>query len=360
MSRVVSVIMAGGKGERFWPFSRRNQPKQMLPLTTDKPLLVETVNRALPITSLDNVFIVSNEQLSPSVLAALPDLPPRNSLAEPIGRDTAPCLAFAAQVIRHRFGADTIMLVLSADHHVEHQEKFRDYLRQAICVAEAGLLCTIGLEPDRPETGYGYLQLGEHKSELGPDVYRVARFTEKPDDQSARTMLSSGNYLWNGGMFAWNVQVFLDTLQQFLPEVAEPFQTLAPVVDTPAMKDTLKSIFDTVPKISVDYGLMERASDVMTVAARGIGWDDLGSWLAFERLNASDQSGNTVKGESLLLDTENSIVASRDGLVVTIGVKDILVARSGNAVLVAKKDCAKQLRDVIKMLESSEDLKQYL
>ncbi len=352
--------MAGGKGERFWPFSRRDQPKQMLPLTTDKPLLVETVNRVLPITDFDHIFIVSNERLAPNVLQSLPDLPPQNSLAEPFGRDTAPCLAFSAHVIQQRFGADTIMLVLSADHHVEHQERFRSYLRQAICVAEADLLCTIGLEPDRPEIGYGYLELGEPVAQLGSDVYRVVRFTEKPDEPTAQKMLDSGNYLWNGGMFCWKTGVFLNAMKRLLPEVAEPFEALAPVVDSPAMKDTLKNIFDTVPKISVDYGVMERASNVMTVAARNVGWDDLGSWLAFERLNPSDQSGNTVKGKSLLLDTENSIVASRDGLVVTIGVKDILVARSGNAVLVAKKDCAGELREVIRMLESQEDLKKYL
>ncbi|HNT37083.1 MAG TPA: mannose-1-phosphate guanylyltransferase, partial [bacterium] len=214
MSQVVAVIMAGGKGERFWPFSRRDQPKQMLPLTTDKPLLVETVNRVLPITDFDHIFIVSNERLAPNVLQSLPDLPPQNSLAEPFGRDTAPCLAFSAHVIQQRFGADTIMLVLSADHHVEHQERFRSYLRQAICVAEADLLCTIGLEPDRPEIGYGYLELGEPVAQLGSDVYRVVRFTEKPDEPTAQKMLDSGNYLWNGGMFCWKTGVFLNAMKR--------------------------------------------------------------------------------------------------------------------------------------------------
>jgi len=252
------------------------------------------------------------------------------------------------------------MVVLSADHHVEHVDKFVGYLQQAIVAAEAGFLTTIGLAPTRPETGYGYLHLGERQTQLGPDVYQVKQFTEKPDLEKATRMLESGQYLWNGGMFAWKAQTLLDALERCLPDLAETFKPLDAAIDTPDMNRVLDEIFEKAEKISVDYGVMERSDQVMTVAAEGIGWDDLGSWTSFERLNLKDEQGNVVKGNHVLVDTKSTIVASKDGLIVTIGVSDLVIVRRGDAVLVARKDCARQLKEVLQQMESDEELRKHL
>lgn len=360
MENIVTVIMAGGKGERFWPFSRRHRPKQLLPLVSDNPLLVETIDRVLPITDYSRTLVVANRLLEKKILEFLPELPDENLLAEPVGRDTAPCLAFAAHVVRKRFGPDAIMIVLSADQHIEHVDTFREVLKTGIEVAKAGYLTAIGVEPTRAETGFGYLHLGEKQPKFGEIVYKVQKFTEKPDALSAERMYICGDYLWNAGMFCWKTQRFLDELAERLPEVSEPFEQLDEVIDTPEMDKTLDKIFQEVPKISVDFGMMEKAKDVMTVAARGIEWDDLGSWQVLERMHKPDEYGNVGQAKKICIDTENSIIDAKEGLIVTIGVKDLLIVRHDDVVLVAKKNCSKELREVVRQLENVEELKEYL
>ena len=360
MSEVVSVIMAGGKGERFWPFSRRNNPKQLLPLVSEKALLAETVQRVLPLTEYKGTLIASNRRLAPRIQDLLPDLPQENLLAEPIGRDTAPCVTFAAHVVKKRFGEDAVMVLLSADHHVEKVQRFRGFLEQAISSARAGYLTTIGVTPTRAETGYGYLHLGVPHTELGESVREVRRFVEKPELTVAREMFESKEYLWNAGMFAWKASTILQAVEEYLPDVAGPFKDFAPYIDTPEMESKLKEVFESVPKISIDFGVMEKADGVMTVQASDIGWDDLGSWLVMERMHAGDDCGNVVIAEHVGFDTENCIIAGSGGLVVTIGVKDLLVVREDDVVLVAKKDCGKELKEVLKQLDGHDRFRNLL
>jgi len=352
--------MAGGKGERFWPSSRRNRPKQLLPLASDKPLLVDTIERVEALTDINHTLIASNELLQSQISEMLPQLPKENLLAEPIPKDTAPCIAYAAQIIKKRFGPDAVMLVLSADHHVGHVEKFVAVLKQSVASAQAGYLTTIGITPDRPETQYGYLHLGKQIPEIGVDVFEVQRFVEKPDLANAMKMAESGDYLWNGGMFAWTAQTILDALDCHIPEVAALFDTFAASIDTSGMEDARRIAFESAPKISIDYGVMEKAEKVMTVAAKDIAWDDLGSWTVLDRMHDPDKDGNVILTKHIGTNTKNSIIAGDGGLVVTIGLEDLVVVRQDDVVLVARKDCASELKEVLKQIDEDEDLKKYL
>ncbi|SHJ68589.1 mannose-1-phosphate guanylyltransferase [Desulfofundulus thermosubterraneus] len=344
------VIMAGGSGERFWPYSRKEKPKQFLPVAGEGTLLQQAVRRARLLVPWSNIYIVTGCQYLGLVREQVPDLPPENLLVEPVGRDTAPCIALAASLLKAR-DPGTVMVVLPSDHMILDEKRFAEAIRDAVAVAkETKGLVTIGIRPTRPETGYGYIHVGPiSRVEMGRAL-RVRKFTEKPDLETAMAFLASGEYLWNSGMFVWEVRAIQDALERYLPELACGMRPIAEAVGTASFDAVLAGHFPRLPRISIDYGVMEKADNVWAVPG-DFGWDDLGTWTALERVAGKDADGNLVQGQAVLVDTRETIIRSDSGkLVVTFGLKDTLVVETPDVLLVADKKRAQDLKAVLNEL----------
>jgi mannose-1-phosphate guanylyltransferase len=359
--------MAGGAGERFWPYSRRNQPKQLLPLVSDQSMLAETVQRVSPIIPVDRIFIVAGAHLKDSIQNALPELPSENLLIEPMPRNTAPCLALAAAVSFKQFG-EVSMAVLTADHYIQGDQNFLNNVEAALTFAENNpALVTFGIPPKRPDTGYGYIEAGEvaEKSELGV-VCKVTRFHEKPDQETAKKYVKQGNFFWNSGMFFWRNTTFLETAREKSPELADAMEKIKSDWGTSQQNKTLKRTFESLQKTSIDYALMEKSENVFVVEA-DFGWDDIGTWQALDRIVKIDNDGNVCVGNGLAEDTQNTIIFNkatgrtqdRDPLVVTLGVNDLVIVNTGDAILICPKDRCQDIKEIIKLLQDK-NLYEYL
>lgn len=356
----VAVIMAGGAGERFWPLSRRHRPKQLLRLTGERSMLQDSVERVSGLVGRENIYIVTGEDQAPLVEKALPDLPPQNILREPMGRDTAACLALS---LAHVCNCDTdpTMAVMTADHCIGQPDRFEADCRAAFTVAELeDVLVTFGIQPTRPETGFGYIELGEQIAERdGSKVFRVRRFREKPDQDTARTFLEAGNFLWNSGMFVWRCSVLREAMAKHAPFLARAAGEMAAAIGQPDERERIAGVFGRLPKISVDYAIMENAENVRCVRA-AFDWDDVGAWSALTRLHPTDDDGNVVLANAVTIDTSDSIIFSGEGgasgegpLVATLGVKDLVVVVSEDAILVCPRDQAQRIKEVVKKLRES-------
>ncbi len=364
MERIrVAVVMAGGSGERFWPLSRRSTPKQLLPLTeSGQTLLQESVERIASVIPPDRVFIITSAQIRDAAAAAC-SVPDENVLAEPCKRNTAGCLAFAAAHVMARFNvpAEQItMAVLTADHRIGDADAFRDCVCAALeDVERQPALGVIGIAPTRPETGYGYIELpGEAvPTFISPEdvgVYPVLRFHEKPDAKTAAEFVASGRYLWNSGMFFWTLSTFLAGLGH-----ASPCHAAAVEAMTAALREgdttRVEAAFTALTNISIDYALMEKAHNI--VMARGdFEWEDIGSWEAVGRIFPHDEQGNVVTGDAVLIDTQNSIVfrttAASEVAVAALGVENLVIVVTGDAVLVMPRDRAQDVRKVVEELHN--------
>lgn len=352
---VYVVIMAGGSGERFWPLSRLKRPKQLLKLTSStQTMLEEAVDRIQPIVPLSNVLIVTSVALRQAIIDAMPFIPAENVIAEPCKRNTAPCLALACSIIQARGHDDAVMAVLTADHFIGSTEKFRTDVASAIRVAaEQDVLVTLGIPPTRPETGYGYIEVAT----ADPDAdgaFAVSSFREKPDATAALEYLARGNYVWNSGMFFWRVQTFATAMRQHAAEVGE---RITPMRDAIAAHDeqALADIFQDMPDISIDYGLMERARNVRVVRAT-FPWDDVGSWDAIPRVGITDAHHNVVMGDVLSVDTTNSIVVNQaraTHTVATLGVSNVVVVVTDDATLVCSVDRSQDVKGIVAALRAS-------
>lgn len=349
------VIMAGGRGERFWPLSREECPKQLLRFDGEKSLLQRTVDRVLPLTGTDGVYIVTSEHLRDKVIEQLPHIPPQNILTEPIGKNTAPCIALAAGHLRARGGKDdAVMAVLPADHAIFDDETFRQTLMHAYHLVQSPMyrdsLVTIGIEPTRPETGYGYIRIGAGRAFRDVKFYEVQGFVEKPNRERAESYLRSGDYFWNSGMFVWRLGTIQKALADYLPEVAQAMERIQSAVDTKDYERVLKQTYSAMPSISIDYGVMEKADQILCVPA-SFGWDDVGSWSALGRLLPADRDGNVVRGAHVSVDTKGCVVYSHtDRLVATVGLQDVVIVDTDDALLICHKDSVQQVRDVVAAL----------
>lgn len=359
--RVAAVIMAGGRGERFWPSSREDLPKQFLSFQGDQTLLQRTIRRLEGIVAPEDVWIVTREDYASLVYEQVPEVPARQVLLEPQGRDTAPCVALAALYLHHT-DPDSVMVMLPADHLVLQEERFRAVLGAAVETARAGdHLVTIGIQPTRPETGYGYIRIGASHSGPGDHAaYRVAAFTEKPPRERAMAYLQEGGYYWNSGIFVWRASTILNELWKHLPALMEGLAPLKAALGTEAEGEVLRTVYPSLPKISIDYGVMERAENTLVIPA-DFGWDDLGTWAALERVIPPDADGNIITGRVLAVDTKGSVLRNNsDGrLLVSFGVSDVVVVDTADVVLVADKSRASDLKAVVGRLEA-EGLKQHL
>jgi mannose-1-phosphate guanylyltransferase len=342
---LIPVILAGGKGERFWPLSRRNRPKQFLCLDgSDRSLLQATADRLLETAQgWENLWVVTASHLEAGMKEQLPALPAANLLVEPEGRDTAPAVAWSTlEVVKH-YGEDAVIGFFPADHWIADQAIFQETLAAAAeMAAQQGVIVTLGITPAYASTGYGYIEQGEPLGEYGQGypAYRVSRFTEKPDRPTAEQFIQSGRFSWNGGMFVFQAKTVLQELEKHAPDIFYPLQEYG------------VAAYSEVTKKSIDYALMEKTTKA-TVLPVKFGWDDLGDWGAIERLCKSDQP-NVELAQHVGLDTVGALLYSTndDDLIVTIGMEDTVVVRDGNVTLVVRKDRTQDIKQVLKQLQS--------
>lgn len=349
--KITAVIMAGGRGERFWPKSRNDFPKQFLSLTSDgKTMIQKTVQRILPLVSYDDIFIVTNQKYVGLVKEQLPQIPDENILAEPMAKNTAPCIGLACAVIRKKY-QDAMMLVLPSDHLIRYEPMYIDTLKQAISVAEQdNTLVTIGITPTYAETGYGYINFSRDTQENRMCVYKVNRFVEKPDIDTAKKYLASGDYLWNSGMFVWKVSSIMNDFARFLPETYEGLERIEESVGQDNFEQVLRTEFEKFKSESIDFGIMEK-SDSIYVVSGSFGWDDVGSWLALERINTTNEYGSYVKGDVITINTKRSIVSGGKRLIAMVGVEDMIVVDTDDTILICAKDSAQDIKKVIENLK---------
>ncbi len=358
MATRIAVIMAGGAGERFWPLSRRHRPKQLLRLLGRRTMLEESAERIAPLVAWDRIFVATGLDQAPYVAQALPQLPPDHILREPMGRDTAACMALAL-AWAGRLGGDPTMAVLTADHCIGRNDRFQADCLMAFEQAEAeNVLVTFGVQPTRPETGYGYIQLGACTAERdNTSVYEVRRFCEKPDAATAQKFLEAGNYVWNSGMFVWRCSVLREAMKAHAPWLSRASEEMAAALGQSDEVGRLQAIFQRLPKISIDYAVMEHARNVWCVRAT-FEWDDVGTWTALARHHPADAEGNTVLGEAVLLQTTRSIVYNNIGdarpapLVAALGVSDLVIVASDDAILVCRRDQAHRMKEIVERIRT--------
>lgn len=300
-----------------------------------------------------NIFIVTDKAYEELVTAQLPELPSENIICEPCGRDTAAAVGLAAEHIAHR-DPRGVMVVLPADHYVADVEEFRRVLKAGIEVAREGeWVLTIGIRPSRPETGYGYIQQGEHQEERqGTAVFKAVAFHEKPDLDRALKYLDSGNYLWNSGMFIWRVDLIRSLIASFLPQLDAGLAQIAASIDSEEEKWVTTEVYQNLPRISVDYGIMEKCDQVLVIPAT-FGWDDVGSWTALARYGEADQQENVIKARGVFLDTHDCLVYAPNRVVATLGVKDLLIVDDGDSLLICKKDRDQEIKKVVEALRQA-------
>lgn len=348
-----AVILAGGSGTRFWPASRKALPKQLLPLgpDPDEPLLRATLRRLLPLCGNEHVLIATGRHLEQQTRDALPELPPPSILAEPLARNTAPCIAWAnARIARN--DPDAVVMVFPADHTMTDEPAFRDCVIEATRLASKGFVTTIGLAPTRPETGYGYIEVGDS---LQGRAHRVSRFVEKPDLARATSFVEGGRHLWNGGMFFFRAGVMQEAIAKHLPTL---HQGVAAIVDQGIDKgpaEAFEQAFAQLPSISIDHGIIEKLDPSQIAVVRGdFGWNDVGSWQSAYELAAHDAQGNAGHEGAVFVDARGNLVrslgASAGRVVALVGVDDLVVIDTDDALLVMPRSRAQDVRLVVEQL----------
>jgi mannose-1-phosphate guanylyltransferase len=344
------VIMAGGSGTRFWPASRRSRPKQLLSLASDEPLLAATVSRVRPLVPPDRIWVVTSVALAADTRAMLEFIPPEQVLEEPVGRDTAACVGWAADVVS-RVDPDAVCAVLPADHVIPDEDRFRAALTAGTAwVEDHGGLLTFGIRPHRPETGFGYLKVGEPCGEPGEfAVHELDRFVEKPDEATARSYLEDGSFLWNSGMFAWRTADLRAEIRRQLPLLADGLDRIA-AADDRAASQVLDEVYPTLPRTSVDYGIMEGAATRWTIPV-DFAWSDVGSWSALAEVLAPDPAGTVVRGRALSVDSARCVLVGDGAAVAAVGVSDLVVVATPDAVLVVPTAHAQRVKEVVTALE---------
>ncbi len=345
-----TIIMAGGRGERFWPLSTRALPKPFIPLLGSTSLLQETVARMLPLVPPERTLISIGSEHEAVAREQLPRLPAENFIVEPVGRDTAACIGFCAIHLERR-DPDATLLVLPADHFIGDAEAYRATIRKGIDSLQGATGVVFGIKPERAETGYGYILAG--KPERPGSACPVVRFVEKPDAATAERYVASGDYYWNSGMFLWNNRTLLGLFEKFMPETCRGLHALRPLLGRDAADAAIREIFESLPRISVDYGIMEKSSGLRLIPAEFM-WDDIGNWASLERALEADSNGNIAQGTHTALDSKGCIVYAQSGTIATFGVSDLIVVQAYGKVLVCPKDRAADLKRLVTALGPQE------
>ncbi len=348
---VKAVIMAGGKGERFWPLSREKVPKQLLPLLGERSLLQETIDRIQPLVSSKDILIVTRRPLGKAVERQLPQVPKKNIISEPVGRNTAACIGLAAKKIKE----DAVMIVLPADHMVKPRKKFLDTLKMAIALAqETENLITIGIKPTYPATGYGYIEAGAIEEQKGignkPQVFKVKRFVEKPNQRRAESFLKSGRFFWNSGMFIWRKSVFLEAIAKYMPSLYRGLEMVS--------SQNISKLYPRLPNISIDYGIMEKARNRLVIPAN-FSWEDLGSWESLEKFLSRDENKNAILGRVSTIDSRNCIMVNKKGLLSAISLSDLVIVSTEDVTLVFPKGKGQEIKRLVEKLRRDAKLGRY-
>ena len=355
-----AVIMAGGAGTRFWPKSRKIKPKQFLNLFGRQSMISKTVDRLTGFIRPENIMVITNEDYRHHVNEQLQGLKESFIIGEPVARNTAPCVASAASILYDEH-PEAVMIVLPADHEIENSEEFIRLLETAAETARSeNSLVTIGIEPNRPETGYGYIRRSEEPdlNVKTRDVYKVRNFTEKPDLKKAEQFLNSGDYLWNSGIFIWKAETIIKEFKTHLPEIYRKMEAL---MESDKSREQINRFYESCPSVSIDYGIMEKAENVHVVPG-SFGWNDVGSWKAVHELTPKDVHGNAAGGSNAVyLQSHSSLIHSESGKLITlVGVENIAVVETEDAILVVNLDNAQMVKDVVDLLDSDANLKKYL
>ncbi len=347
-----AVIIAGGSGTRLWPLSRRSRSKQSLKLVGERSMFQHAVDRLTPLFQPEQIFVVTREDQSGLLASQVPELPMSNFINEPVGRGTAPAIGLAAIHIRQR-DPQAIMAVLTADHYIRDTEKFRQVLEAAKSAAAEGHLVTLGIKPVCASTGFGYIKQGQSLGMMRDfPVFRVERFTEKPTLEVAQHMLASGDFSWNSGMFVWRVDRILAEFQNQMPDLYAQLMEVEAGFGSLDAKGLLVKVWKRVDEQTIDYGVMEHAREVVVIPV-DIGWTDVGSWASLAELLPTDQDGNIFVGPYKEIDTHNTLVFGGTRLVATIGVQNIVIVDSEDAVLVCAKNREQEVRQMVELLKAN-------
>lgn len=347
--KTTALIMAGGRGERFWPKSRKNLPKQFLSLTGDGKTMIQlTVERILPLVNMEDIYISTNKDYQALVLEQLPNIPKENILCEPLSRNTAPCIGLGAVHISKKYD-DALMMVLPSDHLIKYNSMFINTLKDACDIASLNSnLVTLGITPDYPETGYGYIKFNPAVCE--GRAFQVDKFVEKPTLEVAKEYLASEEYLWNSGMFVWKVSSIIQKMKEFMPDVHKGLMLIRESIGTPEEDIILEKSFQDFPSISIDYGVMEKSNNIYTIPGT-FGWDDVGSWLAVERIKKTNEFGNVVDGNVITIDSKNCIIEGDKKLIAAVGIENLVIVDTDDAILICDKNSAGDIKKVLENLK---------
>ncbi|MGI6380897.1 MAG: mannose-1-phosphate guanylyltransferase [Anaerolineae bacterium] len=346
------TILAGGSGTRLWPLSRTSSPKQLLDLFGDGSLLRNTIERVLPLVPWERIYILTGPDHAPLIWAHLPELPNGNLFVEPSPRGTAPCLGLAAMRLRTTHPGSDVMVSLHADHVIADADAFRRGLQAAIATARQGHLVTVGIVPRQPETGFGYIERGAQiDPPTDPPAFAVARFVEKPPLEVAREFVAAGSYYWNAGYFAWTLDAILEAFHRHLPATHQALEAIvsSPTEDT----DAITEAWNGIAPVTIDVGIMEQATDVAVVPC-DMGWNDVGSWAAVYDMQARDEDATAAMAcsELVTIDSGGNLVHAGGKLVATIGIHDLVIVDTPNALLVMPRDRAQQVSELVKLLRA--------
>ncbi len=345
-----ALIMAGGKGTRFWPLSTEKKPKQFLNLIGDKTMIQMTIDRVKPIIPIERIFVCTGEKYIDLVKYQLPELPEKNIIVEPEGRNTAPCIALSALVIK-RYYKDATMVVLPSDHLISNEERFRNILLdgEEYLKENGKSILTLGMTPNRAETGYGYIKFTDNKSSVNnSEVIKVEKFVEKPNKERAEEYLKDGSYLWNGGMFLWTIDNIINRVKEHIPNTYESLKEIEEVKEE-KLQELINNNYKNTDSISVDYAILEN-SDEIRVIPSDIGWDDIGTWRSVERYREKDINNNIIDENVRVIESKSNMAINKEKKVVMIGVEDIMTVETDDTIFIVKKDYMDNLRDYKEVL----------
>ena len=343
------LILAGGRGTRFWPRSRKKHAKQVLSFMGERTLIQQTVDRLTPVLPPDRIWILTNDHLRAEIIKQLPEVPKAQILAEPAQRNTAPAIGLMAQILRS-LNPEAVFGVFPADHMISKPARYLRLIRPAFKAAEQGKIAVLGIQPRWAETGYGYIEFPKDAAAGSIDPYPVHSFREKPDLKTALEFLDAGNFYWNAGMFFWKTSTLLNAMREFLPKTATLLESLPPFTSR-RFGAQLAEVFPKCENISIDFGVLEKVKGVVGLAADDIGWNDVGSWNAVYELIPRDAQQNVHRTEALSHDSSGNYVDARGKLVALLGVKDLVVVDTPDALLIADRSRAQEVGDLVKLLE---------
>ncbi len=346
--KLFAVIMAGGVGSRFWPRSKKRTPKQLLKIFGENTMIQATVNRLVGLVEKENIFVITNELQRAEVINQLSDVPEENIIEEPFGRNTAACIGLASVIIKAK-DIDAITIVLPADHIIKDEEKFKEVLENAAKYAnESKGLVTIGIQPTRPETGYGYIQIDDKA--VSNNIHKVLTFAEKPNYATALRFVESGDFLWNSGMFIWRTDVILDEIKNLMPDLHEGLVEIENSLSSTNFKEKLKTVYAQLKKISIDYGIMEKSSKVFLTKGT-FNWSDVGSWEEVYQLSEKNEAGNAAIGNVYTNMVNDSYIYSPNKVTAVIGLDNVIVINHGDTVLICRRDKAQDVKEIVDYLK---------